>query len=585
MGVKKQLLKGLKDAVTERKDRLNFLHNTSQDRLERIERMGGMPVPSIAVTKQSIPFEGFGDITLVGKPENFDPKLNPKNKAYSADAYTIRAPSPMRLAKKDAHKTFLNEYRAQFKKHDEYYDDIYSLLYDLEKKKTADSSVYSDLVNAIERRMSGIFLESKGIPYTKDNKYELMQEFKDNGEYGQYVKGITDKYLEPTEYFVTNPNRDRYTSSPKLKEYTADNITEFMAKNSGKGSEGGMAMQSAGGVRSSTAEELKSLDEMRAREGRLVSRDEMAEFKETSSMMLDDLAEAFKQHYDYDKNGFGYYREFNDFVSMSEKMGVNKALKEVGFSSVPKELIDELTEYKDMLRGGATEYFESKPKRTVDISEFGGAIVPNDASEATINRLKDKGLTIEYYDPKKPESRIEARKRFDNLAFSTGAGAAVAGGALYTPEENQAQAAVINAGNQVINTATENPLGEAANYAQDAANMVGYIPTAGMMTTSDIIGGVGKAGAALTGNLDTYEQKIAPYVERAGKTKSGLGIAAENVINAGMEKAAPYVIPYLTPIFNNVSRQWEQIEATPGDANLFGFIDELNRKSNAKLFR
>jgi len=154
-----------------------------------------------------------------------------------------------------------------------------------------------------------------------------------------------------------------------------------------------------------------------------------------------------------------------------------------------------------------------------------------------------------------------------------------------TPQSMGTLAAISGGANAIYNAAKNNTLGEAANYAQDAANMVGYIPTAGMMTTSDIIGGIGKAGAAATGNLDAYNANVSPYIERAGETQSQLGQQVEQAIGYGVQQAAPYVMPYVTPVYNNVMKQWEQIEATPGDANLFGFIDELNRKSNAKLFR
>ena len=46
-------------------------HNTTADKLARQSAMGESPNPSIAVTQQDVPFAGFGDISLVGKPEAF----------------------------------------------------------------------------------------------------------------------------------------------------------------------------------------------------------------------------------------------------------------------------------------------------------------------------------------------------------------------------------------------------------------------------------------------------------------------------------------------------------------------------------
>ncbi len=91
---------------------LVFIHNTSPEKLQRIQDMGGMPMPSIAVTKREIPFEGFGDISLIGKPSSFDPKATKLNKTYSADAYTVRAPQPVRVAKKSAGKKLTQQHGA-----------------------------------------------------------------------------------------------------------------------------------------------------------------------------------------------------------------------------------------------------------------------------------------------------------------------------------------------------------------------------------------------------------------------------------------------------------------------------------------
>ena len=88
-------------AMTEPKDMV-FLHNTSPDKLALYDNIGGLPSPSIAVTKADTPHEGFGNITLIGKPEKFDPAVDPRNKVYSADAYTPRGPKPIRLSKPGA---------------------------------------------------------------------------------------------------------------------------------------------------------------------------------------------------------------------------------------------------------------------------------------------------------------------------------------------------------------------------------------------------------------------------------------------------------------------------------------------------
>ena len=77
----------LSNAVEETKD-LVALHNLTADKLTKSLELGGLPMPSLAITKADIPHSNFGEITLVFGKETIDPKKNKKNKAYSADAWT-----------------------------------------------------------------------------------------------------------------------------------------------------------------------------------------------------------------------------------------------------------------------------------------------------------------------------------------------------------------------------------------------------------------------------------------------------------------------------------------------------------------
>ena len=103
-------------AVTKEADPkdLVFVHNTSEEAIKSFDNIGGIPSPSIAVTKADQPFAGFGKIQLIGKPEKFDPLVDPRNKIYSADAYTPRAPKKLRLAKDSAPLKAIYEYRKFF---------------------------------------------------------------------------------------------------------------------------------------------------------------------------------------------------------------------------------------------------------------------------------------------------------------------------------------------------------------------------------------------------------------------------------------------------------------------------------------
>lgn len=61
-------------------------HNIRTEGILKANKMGGIPVPSLAITKASVPFEGYGEVTLVGG-EKFA-----LDDVFTSDAYTRRVP-------------------------------------------------------------------------------------------------------------------------------------------------------------------------------------------------------------------------------------------------------------------------------------------------------------------------------------------------------------------------------------------------------------------------------------------------------------------------------------------------------------
>lgn len=67
------------------------LHNLSEDKLLSVIRLGGFPMPSIAITKADIEHSNFGNITVVFGKETIDPSRS-VNKVYDKDAWTPTFP-------------------------------------------------------------------------------------------------------------------------------------------------------------------------------------------------------------------------------------------------------------------------------------------------------------------------------------------------------------------------------------------------------------------------------------------------------------------------------------------------------------
>jgi hypothetical protein len=93
------------------KPQLVALHNINAEALRDADAIGGIAVPSMAVTKYGIPFDDFGDITLIGHAGLADPSKVP---VFSSDAYSPRFPDviwkPVKIKEARAFQAEINPY-------------------------------------------------------------------------------------------------------------------------------------------------------------------------------------------------------------------------------------------------------------------------------------------------------------------------------------------------------------------------------------------------------------------------------------------------------------------------------------------
>lgn len=94
----------------EEKKNLIALHNLDETKLIKTLKLGGFPMPSIAITKSDIPHTNFGDITVVFGKETIDPKFDKRNTVYSADAWTPLFPRIEYEANPDVEARIRNKY-------------------------------------------------------------------------------------------------------------------------------------------------------------------------------------------------------------------------------------------------------------------------------------------------------------------------------------------------------------------------------------------------------------------------------------------------------------------------------------------
>lgn len=179
----------MKSPVEETKN-LIALHNLTEEKLWGDLRLGGFPMPSIAVTRIDVPHTNFGDITLVMDKRSIDPKANRKNTVYSADAWTPTFPQVEYAADPAAERRISGRLRELSGKVDEMFkQDLYRITYDME-----------DLLN----RYGG--------------EEELLRQVMDN-------YGLKAAYLEDAGHHVSAATVQREAD----KGYSQDRVEKYRA--------------------------------------------------------------------------------------------------------------------------------------------------------------------------------------------------------------------------------------------------------------------------------------------------------------------------------------------------------------------
>lgn len=110
----------LKSPVEETKD-LVAVHNLSEENLQKLLKLGGLPAPSIAIARAEFGYSAYGPISLVFDKNSIDPEANDKNRVYGADAWTPVVPSD------DEYKTPEDVVRAMYATQAERGEDRYLL--------------------------------------------------------------------------------------------------------------------------------------------------------------------------------------------------------------------------------------------------------------------------------------------------------------------------------------------------------------------------------------------------------------------------------------------------------------------------
>jgi hypothetical protein len=378
-------------------------HNLSPEKLARVEKVGGMPVPSVAVSNVENPLISFGDISLIGDKSMAIPSS--KNPVYGFDAYTARTPE---IDYKFDTKSVKNI--------DNYFSDVAKKIPDgdyrvdrlkQDWKYRFDSDIYK-----------AKFLDEQGMlpdpnDFGKDTwkfTQEVNQRVRDARPAYESWSANMDNTLAEAGVTPTERIFRGYTDSGNRRyaDATLDNLVREMK--GGAGAEG--FFYGVGNIRAVATPKFKNFEQVKAARENIVSAKDFEPVKKKVNEAFEDLTDRMRS---LEGNNNYAYKPEDALYELGQVKNVN-FLDKI-YKDVPEALKADVQIFMNKVKSMPTEYFEIKPQRAVQVSEFEGAIVPKDVPQKSIDYLKSQGIDkIYFYET--PEERTQLFKKFGDKMFA-----------------------------------------------------------------------------------------------------------------------------------------------------------------------
>ncbi len=224
-------------------------------------------------------------------------------------------------------------------------------------------------------------------------------------------------------------SKDRFTPGGKRRSftelhnpYTLENLVAAMNAQNARGQD--VWGVSAATLMSTTTAEYKSLDEVRADKDRLqqMPEEEYKALLEKADGQIEKVVDKLRSETEAHTDNSFEEREILGDILLRAAQGsqttaaIGKAFAKEGYiiGKDTAQMIRQL--YKDVA-AIPTGYFEAKPQRAVEFDEVKAAVLPDNASEALVNRLKEKGVPVYQYKAGDDAKRTEILNKLPNVRF------------------------------------------------------------------------------------------------------------------------------------------------------------------------
>lgn len=429
----------------EEKDNLIAVHNIYTDKLAKSLKLGGFPMPSIAVTKADMGHGRFGDCSFVFDKSTIDPKVDRENKVYGGDAWTPTYPAIEYKASEDVIQRVKDKYEEIKNKTDEDISEFFrwsSALADILNSVGGEQTLLNRLYNntammqvyRIDKGKSVIENVTDGEEWQaiKEQNYDFPEDYismlatdkairdsVNQSDYRKWIdglfKGIEEKkgFANSDDLNANNSNFDAYHY-----EETLENAVKVMRSNVN----GDATIWGGMGIWGVSQKEYSSIDTMKSDSARLqkISDDEYSNIKRGFAEQLSEVTKAIKN--DYSGNDFIdsdiVAGNIVDAVRESKtKSGIKSYLKEY-YPDITDTAVDDIVNLVHGIMEMPTGYFEAKPQRAVRFDEVKYAVVPETLDENIKKQLADYGIQIIEYEDGNEEDRTAKLNSLDDVKFS-----------------------------------------------------------------------------------------------------------------------------------------------------------------------
>jgi len=217
----------MKQPIEQTKD-LIAAHNISEENLLKTLKLGGFPMPPIAVTKPEYNPGSFGTISVLFDRNTIDPKLNKANRGYLGDAWTSTAPNTV----KKINQQKLNAL------HDKLgLSGDYSSTFQKDMKDIVRQFLDNDQVKEKFIKDNGVEIEKK--PYTNwhhPRTAEILNILKDSNASSVYSvanneelkKKLAEAAYPESKLSFVNRGRAKYVEMLEHIDDSAENLNKFL---------------------------------------------------------------------------------------------------------------------------------------------------------------------------------------------------------------------------------------------------------------------------------------------------------------------------------------------------------------------